>query len=281
MSDAPRAPAAVRRSAGQARRRVRALGRRATAGRRMLPSFLILGAQKAGTTSLLAYLDEHPHVDGPVTKEIHYFDLAAHRDVAWYRSHFPLRREGAITGESTPYYLLHPLVARRVRDALPDVRLIVVLRDPVERAISHHNHEVALGYESLGLQEALDREAERLAGEEERLRTGERARSYAHQHYGYVDRGRYAEQLERWLELFARDRLLVLLSEELFADPVAAVHETQDFLGLRRHDPTDLRARNARSYEPADDAIRAALAERFREPNARLATLLGRDLPWS
>ncbi len=255
--------------------------RRLNASRRPLPSFLILGAQKAGTTSLHEYLCEHPMVSSSTVKEVHYFDLAYGRGPAWYRAHFHVpARPGEIAGESTPYYLFHPLVPERVARDLPDARLIVILRNPIERAYSHHNHERALGFEQLGFEQAIAREQLRLSGEEERILGDPGYRSFAHQHHSYLARGRYAEQLERWLEQIERDRLLVLSAEELFEDPRAVVATAQRFLGLEPLPPGDLSARNARTNAPIGDDSRQRLRAEFEFSNGRLYELLGRDFGW-
>jgi Sulfotransferase domain len=270
-----------RRQIGRARRSGEHVLRRASASRRALPDFIIVGAQKAGTTSLHAYLAQHTQVIPPVRKEVHFFDHEFHRGLGWYRAHF--RRAGGattVTGESTPYYLFHPLVPARVAEALPSCRVIVVLRDPIDRAFSHHNHERALGFEHLPFEEALAAEDERLAGEERSLLDDPRHRSHAHQHFSYLSRGRYAEQLERWLEHVDRDRLLVLGAEDLFAEPERVVAEAQAFLGLPPEQPPDVSARNARSYAPIPDRTRSRLDELFAPHNQRLYRLVGRDFGW-
>jgi len=245
----------------------------------MDPTFMIIGAQKAGTTSLHQYLGEHPDVGMPTTKEVHYFDFEAQRPLDWYRAHFPLRGSCSHTGEATPLYLFHPAVPARVRAALPDVRLIVLLRDPVERAYSHHNYEVALGFEELSFDEAVAREPERLAGEEQRILADPGYRSYAFQHYSYVSRGLYSGQLERWFEHFPREQFLVLAAERLFTDPAGTLHEVQRWLGLSEHTPAELTARNAGSYAPIDPALRSQLRERFAPDVSRLRDLV-EELPW-
>ena len=154
------------------------------------PDFLILGAQKAGTTSLLDWLGAHPRIAPPDRKEVHWFTNHWGRPAAWYRSHFPRRPAGVLSAEATPYYLFHPAVPERVARALPDVRCIVLLRDPAARTISHHNHERALGFEDLELEAALAAERRRLAGAHERLAADPRARSFAHQHHSYLARSR-------------------------------------------------------------------------------------------
>jgi hypothetical protein len=184
-------------------------------------------------------------------------------------------------GEATPYYLFHPAVPVRARALMPQAKVIMLLRNPIDRAISQHNHETALGFETLPLGEALDREAERLAGEERRLLADPWATSYPHQHFSYAGRSRYAEQLERWLAVYPREQIRVLISEEFYEDPIRHVMGVQRFLGLPPVPPADVTPRNVREYSaPAQEAVRARLASVFAEENERLARLLGRELPW-
>src|SRR3954447_18625468 len=123
----------LQQRAGQLAVELRHSVRRPTARWRMVPDFLIIGAQRAGTTSLFHYLQRHPSVMQSSIKEVHYFDGSYNRGRRWYLSHFPLRRAtsgGRITGEATPYYLFHPTVPTRVAVDFPDVKLIAILRDP-------------------------------------------------------------------------------------------------------------------------------------------------------
>jgi hypothetical protein len=256
----------------------RAYGR-ATAGVRPLPNFLILGAQKAGTTALYAYLRWHPQVTGPSFKEVSFFDRHYARGERWYRAHFPARRREAI-GEASPSYLLHPLAPERVAGVLPDARLIALLRNPVDRAFSHYQHEVALGREPLSFEDALAAEDERLRGEVERMLRDPTYFSHAWWNYTYAARGRYAEQLERWYAAFPRERLLVLLTEELAQDPGATYRRVLDFLGLEPHALDAYPRIFEREYEQMHTDTRAELEASFAESNRRLQTLLGHDLPW-
>jgi hypothetical protein len=252
---------------------------------RKLPDFLILGAQKAGTTSLYEYLSEHPDVVPAAKKEVHYFDLNAHRSLNWYRGHFPLRsRPGQLrlrlTGEATPYYLFHPRAPFRVSEALPHVKLIVLLRHPVARAYSAHNHEVALGWETLPFEEALAREPHRLAGEEERMLREPRYASYAHGHYAYLERGRYARQIRRWMQYFPREGFLFLKAEELFADPASVYARVLDFLGLPPFDDVEFSPRNVRRYPPIPRGLWQRLNAACELDNKELNALIGEDLGW-
>ena len=184
-------------------------------------------------------------------------------------------------GEATPYYLFHPAVPDRVASALPNVRLIAVLRDPVERAWSHHRHEVELGYEDLPFEEALEREDERLAGEEERLVADPLAVSFAHQHHSYVARGRYLEQIARWWRALPRERLLLLRSEDLHREPERTMRAIEDHLGIAAWSPTAWRSYNASTEGRAmAERTRERLRTTFAPWNQRLADATGVDWGW-
>lgn len=268
----------------------------ATRRARILPSFLIIGAQRGGTTSLFHALRRHPDVKGPTTgedfvrlrKEVHFFDQRYDNGVDWYRSFFPLelrrrlarlRGRDLVAGESTPYYLFHPQVPARVAETLPDVKLVAILRNPVERAYSHYQHRRRAGREPLSFAEAIAAEDRRLRGGDELILVDRRYRRH-HFHRAYFRRGLYAEQLERWLAHFAREQLLVLRSEDFFERPGDVYAETLEFLGLRPWPRGDFSHRNKASYAPIDPGLRAELEERYAEPNARLAELVGRDFGW-
>ena len=252
----------------------------ATSFARPLPDFLILGAQKAGTTALYAYLRWHPRITGPAWKEVSYFDRHYRRGVRWYRGHFPIRAAGRILGEASPGYLFHPLAPERVRATVPDAKLIVLLRDPIDRALSHYHHEVALGREPLTFEEAIDAEPERTRGEEERLLRDPGYFSHAWWDYAYLARGRYAEQLERWFAVFPREQLFVVASDELAAEPEQVYARVLVFLGAAPHELDSYPRVYEQHYGGMGADTRGRLAEYFAEPNRRLYELLGRDFGW-
>jgi Sulfotransferase domain len=266
-------------------RELRAGYRRLTGPLRGLPSALIIGAQRSGSTSLFNYLAQHPDVLPPLGKEIHYFDLHYARGLRWYRGRFPFAhrlRPPAITIDASPYYLAHPLAAERAHRLLPEVKLVALLRNPIERAFSHYQHEVRDGRESLSFAEAIDREAERLAGEEERLQRDSGYYSFEHHRYSYTRRGHYLEQLERWTRWYRRSQLLVLQSEWLFRDPAAATAAVYEFLGLRPHRLEKYKPFYQGAYDrriPAD--IRERLVTYFEPLNRELYRWLGRELDWA
>jgi len=181
----------------------------------MLPRFLGLGAQKGGTTTLQQLLDHHPGVFLPACKEVHYYSLHFGEGEAWYRAHFHAATAAQVCGDITPYYLFHPAAPVRIRAQLPQARLIVLLRDPVERAFSQFFHSRRLGLEPLELAEALAAEPQRLAGAEEVLASPQ-GRHRSHQEHSYLSRSRYEQQLARYEALFPAEQLLLLRSEDLF-----------------------------------------------------------------
>lgn len=264
---------------------------RLDARHRSLPNFLVVGAQRSGTTSLFLYLLEHPLVFGPRrAKGVHYFDTGFDRSIEWYRAHFPRRatlaRLAAETGatpavgEGAPYYLFHPTIPERIAALIPDCRILIVLREPLDRAVSHHAHEVRRGFEALPLTEAFEAEGDRLAGEEERLIADPTYVSRAHIHHAYIGRGRYAGQVERYLDRFGPDRVLVLDSAALKRDPAAVVQEATDFLGLDPIAGTTYPLYNQRERDPVDAELRARFGSRFAESNARLRELVPGRLSW-
>jgi hypothetical protein len=269
------------------RARVREVAQRAvpvagrlTLGGRQLPGALVIGAQRAGTTSLHRALAEHPELHPPVLhKGVHYFDTAYGHPLAWYRAHFP--RGGGTGFETCPYYLAHPVVPSRVAADLPDVRVVALLRDPVERAVSHHAHEVARGFEDLDLEAAIEAEPERLAGAEERLRDGPRSLvDVHHQHHAYLARGAYAPQLRRWFDAVGRDAVLVLDAAPFLADPAAGLPRVLDHLGVAPAADLVVGRWNAGRPATIPAALRHRLEEHFAPLDADLVDLLGWRPSW-
>ncbi|MEU3456314.1 sulfotransferase [Micromonospora sp. NPDC006766] len=276
-------PAGRRGAVDRLRRTVRsarAWGRVLAPG--ALPDFLIIGGQRCGTTSLYHYLTAHPQVRAATGKELQFFSLHHGRGRRWYRAHFPTAAPGRHSFEASPYYLFHPSVPRRVAETLPRARFVALLRDPVERAYSHYLHTRSYGAEPLSFADALRAEPDRLAAA---LRDGPdtRAAHAALRNHSYAARGRYVEQLERWYAHVPRERLLVLRSEDLYADPAGVYAQTLRFLDLEPFVPPAF-ARHTRRVDrgPSEltDALRAELAAEFAPHNARLAALLGWSQTW-
>lgn len=248
--------------------------RRLTAASRLKPGFLIIGAQKSGTRVLFQYLLKHPLLLRPIENEVHYFDFKYHRGPGWYRSRFPRKRPGAwMTGESSPSYMLHPLAPGRAAAFDPDSKLIAILRDPVERALSQHAMSTRKGRESLSFEHAVEAEPERLSGFEEAL-AGARANWHGSARvHSYLRRGHYAEQLKAWLAHFPRENLLVLRTEDLWTDGDRTLNRAFAFLGLPPHRLPIPEYTGQRRYT-IDPALRKRLERYFADDQARLKALL-------
>ncbi|NIQ15891.1 MAG: sulfotransferase, partial [Candidatus Dadabacteria bacterium] len=145
----------------------------------ILPNYLIIGGQKCGTNSLYAYLANHPNVRPALTKEIRFFDKYYQRGINWYKVCFPfkfdqnLHKGSIIAGEATERYLEYPHAPKRVREALPHVKLILLLRNPVDRAYSHYSMRFKAGKEKLSFEDAIDKENERTKDEYKKMENDE------------------------------------------------------------------------------------------------------------
>ena len=258
---------------------------------RMLPSFLLVGAQRCGTTTLHLALRAHPQVVlHRLHKGVNYFDVNYARGPEWYRAHFPLQSYARmrtmradstpITGESSGYYMFHPLAAERIGRDLPGTKLIALVRDPVERAYSAHKHELARGFESESFERAIELEAHRLKGEVERMRRDPSYESFSHRHHAYLSRSRYAEQLAALVEHCGRDSVLVVDADAFFAQPERHYRRVLSFLGLPAHDRAPLAQRNAQPGAPLPDSLRRQLRAEFETQDEALVQDLGETPSW-
>jgi hypothetical protein len=242
-----------------------------------LPDFLIIGTQRGGTTSLYNYLVKHPRIRGALRKEVHFFDLNYSKGLTWYLAHFPVRTHGStfLTGESSPYYLFHPDVPKRVAETLPNARFIVLLRNPIDRAYSQYHHEVRLGYETMSFEKALARE--RALMDKQSWWSPTSDRMFEHNHYSYLSRGIYIDQLKRWMQIIPRERFLILKSEELYSNPARVFIQVLDFLGIPRAGPTSFPIYNEGKYLDLDETTRSCLYSFFLPYNEQLSSFLGVD----
>lgn len=262
--------------------------RQVTSAIRSYPDFVVIGAQKSGSSSLYSYLGQHPEILPSFSKEVHFFDGGLDAEVdtyekghSWYRARFPIKwtLHGRFkTFEASPLYIFNPLVAKRMFDHIPSTKIIVVLRNPTERAISHYFHEKRWGFEQLPIQQALQQE-------EERLKAAFKDQDYKSNnfiHHSYKARGLYKVQLERFFRHFPRRQVLILSSEELFEEPANTLRKIFEFVSIdAEFQIQDLQPRNVASNKGAVDAkIYAYLDEFFSPHNQDLYDLVGRNFAW-
>ena len=262
--------------------------RQITAANRALPDFIVVGAQKAGTTSLFSYLSRHPQIIPANKKEIHFFDGGLNpavdnfsKGVEWYRSHFPSWEKmdnGIKTFEASPLYLFNPLAPERIHKMLPGVKLIAVLRDPSERAVSHYFHESRKKREDLPVMQALK-------AEESRIRDAVESKNYkSHSfiHHSYKSRGLYKEQLERYYKIFPEKQIKVISSDKLFNETKEILRELFEFIGVDTGieiSDTSPKHVSKNKKKPVSE-VYDYLKDYFYQPNRELYQFLGRDFGW-
>lgn len=260
----------------------------------MLPDFLIVGCQRGGTSSLYRYLGQHPQIAPSLRKETEFFSARFGLGEHWYRANFPhklrmriarIRGKKLFTFEATPDYLVDPRAPQRCRQMIPDARIVLLLREPGERAVSHYHHNVRLGLENESLERALELEDERLAGDLVELSADSLAAVTAFRRFSYVTRGQYAEQLERWFAAFPKEQILILESEKFFEQPDMVFQEILSFVGADPWHPQEFRNHSYATQESAGhrqvpEAVSQALEERFATSNKALGDLVDGDIAW-
>ena len=267
------APATLRMRLGALRLRVRA-----GLGRGVLPNALVIGAAKGGTTSVHRWLSSHPEICGAQEKEVRYFNQNREKGPAWYAARFAPRRGERIRIEASPSYMWDPLVPLRVKSLLGAPKLIVLLREPVDRAWSHYWMSVRLGLHTISFAEALAREALWFGPAGAFPADGSVASAF-YMHHSFLGKGVYAPQIQRWLSVFPRRCFHFIRSEDLFRAPGATLSQLLRFLDLPQLEMGDLRAHNAGHYPPLDPGLRHQLEPHFAESNARVEALTG--IRWS
>jgi hypothetical protein len=257
---------------------------RLTASQRQMPGYIVIGTHKGGTSSIQSYLVQHPQLIGGTHKEVHFFDYQYHKGENWYRAIFPRSQDlapGTLTGDATPLYMVHPLVPARVKELVPNAKFIVLLRDPVNRSISHYYHQVRRGRENLSIEEGFAAEAERTGPDKKRLEAGEEFKVEGFRRFSYVERSLYADQLERWFEHFPKEQFFIDTSERFYGDTENFLSDVFSFLGVDADFKVpDLKPRNVGMPRDDDPSMRTKLREFFAPHNKRLEELVGRKFDW-
>ena len=261
--------------------------RRLTARLRVLPDFLIIGVHKCGTTSLYDYLKQHPLVIQAFKKEIPFFGRFYLKGENWYRAHFPTifekkMRPGSMTGEAYPGTIFDSRSPQRIQRLLPHAKMIVLMRNPVDRAFSHYQHNLRENKgEMLSFEEAIKEEAVRWAVEMAQRQEGERRIVKEYKVFSYLTRGHYAEHLEPWLEIFPRDQFHFIKTEEMSINSEAVLRGVFNFLSLSDFHLADYKRSNEGRYgQKMNPETRKKLLDYYRPHNEKLARLLGRDFGW-
>jgi hypothetical protein len=266
--------------------------RLATSAFRVLPNFVILGAQKSGTTTLFETLADHPQIIPPFNKEAHYFDNNFDKSLNFgYRFHFPLKlamrlhgffkNSSFITGEATPFYLFHPLVPKRMKGVLPNAKFLVILREPVERAYSHYQYAVKNGNETRTFEDAIANEIEEVNAEKLKLTIGQKFNNRLLQNNAYISRSCYYEQLNRWFKWYKPEQFFVFSSEYFFQYPEFFLKEIHGFLGVPKMSlKRSLPIANPNAYKAMNNQTFQQLKAYFQPLNEALFDLIDKQLWW-
>jgi tetratricopeptide (TPR) repeat protein len=237
------------------------------------PDFIIIGAGKSGTTSLYKYLGYHPQILLSNKKELRFFDKNFTLGYEWYLAQFPTITDQSqwLTGEASPSYLFMPHVAQRLKDFAPNIKLIVMLRNPVERSISDYYQNQKTGCNNQTLEQAIATEIQRIKQQTEvELSYGS----------GILSQSLYYYKLKRWLKIFPKSQLLIIKSEVFFANPGKSMEQVFDFLGLANTQHHNYQKYNVGDYFEISEPIKEQLAKFFSFYNQQLSEYLQMDFNW-
>lgn len=257
---------------------------------RVLPDFIIIGGQKCASTSLYDYIVQHPSIIAAKHKEIHYFDKFFEFGDNWYRSNFPLLYEKSkimkstgyfLTGEASPDYIIHPLAPKRMHELLPNVKIIIILRDPIYRAFSHYNMIKNVNREDLSFENAINSEKQRIDNEEEKIIKNEKYDDYVLRTYSYVYRGMYLQQIKKWQKYFHNEQFHILSMEDLQKNPQKSLNNIFKFLNLPNYTINNFPKKNIGKYrEQINNETYKKLKQLYKPYNRDLFDYLGKKFDW-
>ena len=255
-----------------------------TARLRKLPDFLIIGAEKGGTDTLFAQLLQHPQISSPLRTSLHYFEGNYNKGELWYRAHFPLAlsSDKTITGEKSTFYIYDPRAPKRIHALIPQVKLIVLLREPVQRAISQYFHYKNKGHESMPIADAFEKEEERIS---HYLQNISASSLYPAGHplkvFSYKSRGYYAEQITNYFQYFSQNQIHIEKSEDYFANPLKSLKNIYNFLNIDSDfEPKNLAPLNVGRKKNVSKEFVDGLRDHFKPHNERLSELLNKRIMW-
>ena len=246
------------------------------------PNFIIIGAMKAGTTSLYEYINQHPQVLPCAQKEVHFFVHHFEKGLDWYLSHFPAIPQSGnfLTGEASPGYLCNT-VQEKVKQTFPEVKLMAILRNPVERAISHYYHNVKHGIEIRSFEMAMQAEMEAIASLPD-INLVKETKNWSKQQ-GYLFTGLYVYFLEKWISAFNREQFLIIKSEDLYQNSKETMQGVFKFLELPEFESDKYTNHLPGSYQKLEhqDSKYQLIADFFDVYNQRLTDYLQQPFLWS
>lgn len=243
------------------------------------PKFMIIGSMRCGTTSLYEYLTQHPMFIPAIKKEVKFFNFNFESGKSWYQAHFPAIADHTnyLTGEASPDYLYYPYIAKKIAALFPKMKLILMLRNPVDRSISQYYHWLKVGAEYRPLETVIESELNLI---KQMAQPDFDGKIKGKRKIGCLLESVYIYFLEKWLAIFPREQLLILKSEDFYTNPPVIVNQVCKFIGLSDYQLTEYKAYNAGSYTKIDASTRQTLVDCFRPHNQRLEESLGINFGW-
>ena len=262
----------------------------ATSSVRTLPDFIIIGSSKAGTWAIHNYLLQHPDIDYSA-RNIHFFEYAYSNKISWYKSHFPtklykslvesIHKRKCLMSEHTSTYLHHPLIPQRVKDGIPDVKLIVSLRNPIDRAYSNYHMFVRIGTEKRTFEDAVFSEIKRIEIIKENDNFQIKNPNFSNCiEFNYLRHGTYVDKLENWLKFFRREQFCIVENKDLSKNPQQVLDKIFEFLNVPHFKLRQEERWNVGKYKKMKESTRKTLEDFFKPYNERLYKLLGQNFSW-
>ena len=271
------------------------LYRKMTSRLRQLPDFIIIGAGRAGTTALYSYLIQHPLIAAASTDnnesvaDLHFFEYIISNNIQWYKSHFPIlfsksnkHKNSFITGEYTSTYMYHPDVPKRIFNLLPKIKLIVILRNPIDKAYSTYQQQFRFGEYTTSFEDTINAEFRRIDLNKDFPELN--SNNYDFENFvaqNIIRHGIYADYLETWLKIFDRKQILILNSDDLKKSTKETLRRVFNFLNVSDYDIKDTSQVNVGKYPTINKITRKKLIEFFKPHNQRLNKLLDTEFNWN
>jgi len=258
-----------------------------TADFHALPDFLIIGAAKSGTSSLYEYLNHHPSILPCVVKEPNYFTVYYDRGLDWYKSCFPFKIQKIFTqgqkfiiGEATARYYWYPFAAEHAHRVVPKAKIILLLRNPIDRSYSHYKMRFNNRKVKQSFEEEIRDEPKNLEGEWGKMLNDESYFSFKFNSNGYLSKGLYINYVKKWFEFFPKNQILVIKAEDFFSDPEKITNQTLEFLGMRPFKLKKYEIMRKGLESQLKPETRQKLVEYFKPYNQHLYKFLERDFGW-
>jgi hypothetical protein len=260
-----------------------------TSSIRVLPDFILFGGTRSGVMTLTKYIQEHPNVY--TVRNVHFFEYTSSNKVEWYKRHFPTNfyknyfklkhKQKLVVGESTGTYLFHSEVSKRIKEHIPNVKLIVMLKNPIKTIYSRYYVFRNEGLESSSFEDVIKMEMERIKIGDERNELRINNPEFGHiVNFNYLRHCYYAEKLKNWLKEFKKEQILILTNDEFNTDIDKTLKKTFEFLDLPNHTIKNKIKHNVGKYPKMHESTRKLLVDYFRPHNQELYNLIGKELDW-